>query len=185
MFKWTCLAVAVGFFTLLSWMLNDLRLEAHRTGQRIHDTGEIIHEHLPAIVEKTRTTAETLAELAEDLRQLKELAGVAHTVRDKNLVSYATSLLDAVETSGGTIGLKKTLGGSGLKNIVPAREWVVAARKEALLLTVLAKSKTELMTRLAKNKFGSHWYLQIGDREPMTLMDWLKANHPPTKELSG
>jgi hypothetical protein len=202
MFKWVCLGVAVVFLVLLTWMLNDLRLEVRRSGQMVQEAGRTINENLPGIVEKTRkttdtlaenlpelvektrTTADTLAELAADLRQLKELAGVANTVRDKNLVAYATSLLDAIDASGGQIGLKKTFGGSGLKNLVPAKEWVVSARKEALLLTVLARSKTELMTRLAKNKFGSHWYIQIGDKEPMTLMDWLKANHPATKELN-
>jgi hypothetical protein len=185
MFKWVCLGVAVFFLAELSWMINDLRLQARHSGEVVKEMGGTINQHLPEIVEKTRTTAETLAELSEDLRQLKELAGVAHTVRDKNLVAYATSLLDAVEASGGQIGLKKTFGGSGLKNLVPAKEWVVSARKEALVLTILVRSKTELMTRLAKNKFGSHWYIQIGDREPMTLMDWLKANHPATKELSA
>src|SRR4051812_11201434 len=141
MFKWICLGVAMFFLVLLSWMVNDLRLQARHSGEVVKETGRTINQHLPDIVEKTRTTAETLAELSEDLRQLKELAGVAHTVRDKNLVSYATSLLDTVEASGGQIGVKKMLGGSGLKNLVPAKEWVVSARKEALVLAVLVRSK--------------------------------------------
>jgi hypothetical protein len=201
MFKWACLAVACVFLGLLAWLANDLRLEVHQSAQIVRDTGATINEslpaivdktrkstdtlaeHLPEIVEKTRTTTETLAELAEDIRQLKELAGVSTPARDKNLIAYATSVLDFIDASGGTIGLKKTLG-SGLKSPVPAREWAVGARKEALLLTVLSNSKKEFLTRLTRNKFRFPWYIQFGEKEPVTLLDWLKTNHPATKELT-
>ena len=203
MFKWTCLAVAVVFLAVLGWLVNDFRLEIRRSGQMVQAAGQTINEHLPAIVdktkrttdtlaeqlpeivEKTRATTETLAELAEDIRQLKELAGVSAVARDKNLVAYATSALDRIESSGGTIGLKKAFGTKWLKNPVPAREWVVGARKEAVVLTILANSKSEFATRLTRNKFHSPWYIQIGDNEPMSLLDWLKANHQATKELSS
>src|SRR5262249_49336432 len=137
-------------------------------------TTDTLAEHLPEIVEKTRATTETLAELAEDIRQLKELAGVTSSVRDKNLVAYATSVLDTIEASGGSIGVKKTLG-KGLKSPVPAKEWVVGARKEALFLTVLASSKKDFVTRLTRNKFHFPWYIQLADTEPVTLADWLKV----------
>ena len=186
MFKWVCLAVGIGFLSVLTWLVNDMRLQIRRSGETVHTTAETINEnlpHLPEIVEKVRTTTDTLAELAADIRQLKELAGVTSSARDQNLVSYANSVVSAIENSGGTIGLKKKLGGSGLKNEVPAKEWAAGARKEALLLTVLARSKKELLTRLAKNKFGSSWYIQIGNSEPVELLEWLKANHPETKAL--
>ena len=196
MFKWTCLAVAVVFLAVLGWLVNDFRLEIRRSGQMVQAAGQTINEHLPAIVdktkrttdtlaeqlpeivEKTRATTETLAELAEDIRQLKELAGVSAVARDKNLVAYATSVLDRIESSGGTIGLKKAFGTKGLKNPVPAREWVVGARKEAVVLTILANSKSEFATRLTRNKFHSPWYIQIGDNEPMSLLDWLGNARP-------
>ena len=57
------------------------------------------------------------------------------------------------------------------------------ARKEALLLTILVRSRKELVTRLAKNKFGSSWYIRVGDGEPVELLEWLKDNHPDTKAL--
>ncbi len=186
MFKWVCLSVAIGFLSVLTWLVNDMRLQIRRSGETVQTTGETINEHLPhlpEIVEKVRTTTDTLAELAADIRQLKELAGVTSTARDQNLVAYANSVLATIEGSGGTIGLRKKLGGSGLKNEVPAKEWAAGARKEALLLTILARSKKELVTRLAKNKFGSAWYIQIGNSEPVELLEWLKANHPETKAL--
>lgn len=190
MFKWVCLAVAVVFCSVLTWLVNDMRLQIRRSGETVQATAETINKHLPTlgeqlpeIVEKVRATTDTVAELAADIRQLKELAGVTSTGRDQNLVAYANSVLATIEASGGTIGLKKKLGGSGLKNEAPAKEWAAGARKEALLLTVLARSKKELLTRLAKNKFGSSWYIQIGNSEPVELLEWLKANHPETKAL--
>jgi hypothetical protein len=176
MFKWACLAVAVLFCAFLGWIAYDIRSQLTRSGQTVN-------EHLPAIVEKTHKTTETLAELSEDVRQLKELAGMTSSARDQNLVSYANSALAQIESSGGVIGLKKALGGKGLKDQLPAKEWGVGARKEAVLLTALAKSKKELATRLAKNKFGSDWMIQIGDQEPVPLLNWLREHHPQSNEL--
>jgi hypothetical protein len=200
-FKWACLGVATIFLIVVGWMVNDVRLEIRRSTDVVRTTGQTVNEHLPTLVDrsrkatdtlaenlpeivaKTKTTTETLAELAEDIRQLKELAGVSHTARDRNLVSYADSVLDTIEASGGKIGVKRGFGSSELKNPIPAKEWVVAARKEALLLTVLAKSQKELADRLMKNKFGSPWYLQVPGREPTPLLEWLKANHAASRDL--
>ncbi len=190
MFKWASLGVAALFLTVLIWLLNDLRLEIRHSSATLRATGKTVNERLPQVAErlpeildKTRQTTEVLAELAADIRQLKELAGVASTARDKNLVAYADSVLDLLEASGGSIGLTKKVFGSGLKEVRPAKEWVVGARKEALLLTVLAKSKQELLARLAKNKFGSDWYIQVGNQEPVPLREWLKKNHPDSRDL--
>lgn len=181
MFKWICLIVAVAFLASLLWLVNDVRLEVRRAVDAVKQSSTKVNEHLPTIVEKAERTTVTLANLADDIRQLKELLGVANSPRDKNLVSYADRLLDVIEKSGGTIGVTKTLG-SGLKNTVPALEWVVAARKEALFLTMVAKSKTELLNRLTETKFGSAWHIQLPEQEPLPLVDWLKAHHPGTVE---
>jgi hypothetical protein len=219
MFKWICLGVAVVFLSLVVWMINDIRLEVHRSTAVVRTTGESVNENLPAILEKSRQTTnalsnnlpevvekvrkstdtisknlptmveridkttEVLAELAEDIRQLKELAGVTTKERDKSLVAYGISVLKKIETSGGIIGLKKKTFGSGLKNTKPAAEWAVGARKEALFLALLVKSKKEMLTRLAKNKFGSNWYIQFPDKDPVPLLDWLRENHPESKDL--
>lgn len=193
MFKWVCLALASVFLLVVLWMLNDVRLEVRRHGQAVSEhlpdivaktrqTTDLVAERLPTLVEKTEKTADTLAELAEDVQQIKELAGVSNTARDKNLVAYANSVMETLEASNASVGVTKTLG-SGLKNLQPAKEWVVAARKEALLLTLLATSKQELVRRLATTKFGGSWMLQFDGMEPVPMLDWLKANHPQTKEL--
>jgi hypothetical protein len=201
MFKWTCLAVAVVFLSVAAWMINDIRVQVRRSVEEVSTAGESINEALPDIVQKTRQvsdtvsktlpevvqhvsrSAEELAELAEDIRQLKELAGVTTKDRDKSLVAYGNSVLKAIESSGGQIGVKKSFG-KGLKNLRDAREWAVGARKEALFLSLLVKSKKEMLIRLAKTKFGSHWYIQLPDKEPMRLLDWLKENHPESRDLA-
>jgi hypothetical protein len=201
MFKWICLGVATVFLSAGIWMLNDMRGEVRRSAQLLQHNGQVVNEHLPAIVERTRKTTgtisenlpvivektklttETLADLAADVQQFKELAGMTSTERDKNLVAYANGVIKQIEQSGGTIGLKKHFGGKGLKNTQPAAEWAAGARKGALWLTIRARSKKDLVTRLAKNKFGSDWYIQTAGQEPVPLLDWLRASHPHTREL--
>jgi len=200
MFKWICLAVAVVFLSLFAWILNDVRRVVQESRQIVHTTGQTVNEHLPTIVDKTRkatdvlaenlpeivqktrTSTETLAELVEDIRQLKELAGVSNVARDKSLVSYADSVLDFLQASGGTIGVTKTFS-SGLKSTLPAKEWVVAARKEAVFLSAVTTSKSEMLRRLSQTKFGFEWYIQVGAEPPAPLETWLRANHPASKEL--
>jgi hypothetical protein len=201
MFKWICLAVAVLFLTVLAWMVNDVRLEIRRSTQLIQVTGQTVNEHLPTIVDKskkttdiltehlpeivqkTRMSVDTVAELAGDIHQMRELLVGTQSPKDTNLVTYANSVLKCIEASEGKIGLKRLPPGKGLRNPVPAKEWAAGARLEAAFLTVVAKSKKELVTRLGKNKFGHHWYMEEGGHEPITLLDWLRANHAETKEV--
>ena len=43
--------------------------------------------------------------------------------------------------------------------------------------------RAEDRTRLATNKFGSPWYIRVGDKEPAPLLDWLREHHPPSSDL--
>jgi hypothetical protein len=201
MFKWICFATAVGFLGALTWMVNDVRLAVHRSGESVRTTAQTVNEHLPAVVEKTKKTTDTLAEhlpgiveqthkvtetvsaLTEDIRQLRELLALSQTPRDKNLLAYSKSVLDIIASADGKIGLKKLVG-KGLKNDRSAREWADSARTEAAVMTVLGKPKRELVIRLCRNWQGFQWYLQpAGKKEPVRLLDWLKANHPATAEV--
>ena len=166
--RWLTFGVAVIAIVLFALLLNDLRLEFKRTAVAVN-------ENLPEILDKTRKSADTLAELSEDIKQLRDLAG-ATGPRDRSLVAYADAVLDAVEKSGGTIGLKSRIGREALRDTQPAMEWVTAARKEALWLTFNAKSKEELLTRLCETKFGSEWHIELPNQEPLALKDWLEKN---------
>jgi hypothetical protein len=172
MTKWfyPLLAVLIAAAALL--MLNDLRVQARRST-------ETINAKLPEILDKTRRTADTLAVLSDDIKKLRTLAGAADTVgRDPALVDYATAVLDKIATVDGVVGLMPKLIGSDLKDTQPAKEWVVDARKEAVLLVFRATSRDELLDRLTQNKFGSDWYLQPKGEKPVPLKEWVKQNVP-------
>ena len=62
-----------------------------------------------------------------------------------------------------------------MKDTVPASEWVVDARKEALLLTFRVNSKDEFLDRLCQNKFGSDWHIQPQGAEAVPLAEWIKT----------
>jgi hypothetical protein len=173
--KWAYLILAAASVTAVLLLVNDLRLEVRRTSRTVN-------EKLPEILEKSRRSADAMAEVSADIRQMRDLAGAPEGARDQTLVAYADALLDAVQASGGTIGLKPKLIGSELKDTQPAAEWAVAARKEALWLTLRVKSKQELLERLTKNMYGSEWYIQLPGKEPQALAEWLKANHPESRE---
>lgn len=170
MFRWTCFALAVATVAITLGMLNDLRVELRRTTA-------MLNERLPQILERTKQSTETLAELSSDLRQLRDLAG-ATASRDKSLIAYADTVLDAIESSKGLIGLEKTIG-SGLKDESPAEEWVASARREAVWLSMTAKSKPDLLRHLCKNKFGSDWMIRVGEDKPRRLAEWVQETVSP------
>ena len=176
MFKWACLMVTIVVVLGLGWVVNDLRVELKHTSQAVN-------EHLPKILENVKQSTETLAALSEDIKQLRDLAGASGTPRDRSLAAYADSLLDFIELREAQIGLTKKVMGNGLKSTLPSKEWVAAARREALWLTFRAKSRDELLERLCENKFGSRWYIQFDDADPLPLIDWLKAHHPDTRAV--
>ena len=171
--QWVYHALAIVALVVLIFLLNDLRRAFHRTG-------DTVNEHLPEILEKTRTSTETLARLSEDIRQLRDLAG-ATGPRDATLAKYADELLDRVEAAADArIGVEAIIG-SSLKDARPAKEWTAEARKEAVYLAFAAASREELLTRLTQTKFGRDWLIQESpSAAPVKLSDWLKAKLPAT-----
>ena len=179
MIKWAYLGLALLTVALFGWVLVDLRLQ-------LGAAAETINHNLPEILEKSRRSADALAALSDDIRQLRDLAGAPEGARDQTIVAYADAVLDLLESSDVSIGRRSKLGGSELKDVVPASEWVVGARKEALWLTFRCKSKSELLTRLTEDKFGSDWYIQASadeDPAPVPLAEWIRAHHAESRNL--
>jgi hypothetical protein len=210
MFKWACLAVATAFLAFVAWVLNDIRVEVKRTSERLHTTadqfdktGEKINEDLPAILEKTRkatdalgddlpqivvktrNVADTLSEAAADIKKLKAAIARLKTERDPELVAYADSVLDFVGKTSAVIGTKPivSLVGGGLQNPVPARAWAASARNDAILATILNRSKLGVLTSLTSNTLNMPWIMEFPGRQRVLMLDWLKANHPETQAL--
>ncbi len=177
MFKWACLGVATLAVLGVGAILLDLRNEVKQATMTVNS-------HLPAILHKTETTANTLALLSEDVSRVRDLAGLTESARDDGLVVYADEVIDLIEDSGATIGVRKLIG-SGLKDLRPASEWAVDTRREALVLTLTSSSKAELLQSICTTILGNDWYIQSDDGGATPLRDWITAHHPPSKALGA
>jgi hypothetical protein len=174
-FPWACLVVAALALGYLCWAVEDLRQEAKTSG-------EAVNAHLPQILEKIDGTSATLKDVADDLKTLRDLAGASEP-RDKSLAVFADRLLDLLQAAPARVGVKALIG-SKIKKPMSATDWVHNARKEALWLTFRAKSKTDLLERLCKNKFGSQWLiLAEGAKSPQPLASWFAEHDAEAKAL--
>jgi hypothetical protein len=178
MFKWTCLVAALIVNGVMLWMVNDVRVH-------IRTSVDTVTRDLPLILDKTRDSAETMSMLSQDIKQLRELVVGDQTSRDKNIVAYETEILRLIENSGGKIGTKKMIG-SGLSDPLPAREWVARERQLALWDQARSHSKSDLLNRIGRSTVMNRvWYIDTGDKSTITLVDWVKANHPPSRDLEN
>jgi hypothetical protein len=169
LFKWSCFGLATVVCAVLLYLLNDMRGELRRT----NDT---VNAHLPQILANVNTATTTLAAVSKDINAFRDLAGLVDTPQDRSLVVYADTVLDFLEQQPeGQIGLSK--------DVMTSAEWARDSRKEALWLTFRASTKAELLQRIGKNKFGSDFYYTAPGIEPMTLIEFLKLNHPASKGL--
>jgi hypothetical protein len=173
-FKWVALGLATIATAIVIWMINDVRHE-------VKQTNELVNQHLPPILANAKQATETMARLSKDIEAMRDLAGLGGP-KDRSLAVYADELLDLLDKQTGKIGLEKVIG-KELKELVPVQEWVTGARKEALVLTFRAKSKADMLDRLAKNKFGSHWMLAPANGPPIKLVEFWKTNHPESAKL--
>ena len=186
MFKWVCYFSGVTFGLIIIGLLFALTSRASLALSQSNQTLATVNEELPEMVSEAKKITHTLAMLSEDVNALKELAGFQPGARDDSLVRFANSLLDLLEQetsdSNGRIGLMKTFG-IGLKNLEPVEEFVVGARREAALLVFRAKSKQEVLHRLAHNWSGKPFYLEIEGQEPAALEEWFRDKHTESKTL--
>lgn len=163
---------------VLLWMVNDLRVH-------VRNSVDTVSRDLPQILEKTRDSADTMATLSRDLNQLRELVVGTTVARDDNMIAYESEVLQLIETSNGKIGLKKTLG-TGLADPIPAKEWVTRERKSALWNLARSRSKAELLQRIGHSAMLNRvWYIDLGEKNVLPLIDWVKANHPVSQELEN
>src|SRR6516165_6189556 len=177
MFKWICLAVATLGLAAFLWMVNDVRLKVTGLTERVdaklpaleEKAGRVdgklttlladsnqavstINARLPRIMDKTEQSVDNLAQLSEDLKQSKELLGSINSIRqNKDLASYAVSLLSLVQGQRqATIGPKKEDSDKELKSVAKAEDWAKSASRDANFLSLIAKSKGEVLDRLTK-----------------------------------
>src|SRR5262249_35546606 len=140
-------------------------------------------EDVPEIIEKSRDITDRVAEMTADVRTLKEALAKVKVDRDPEMLRYAADLLDAVEASKAEVGVKPVTGIGGLRDAIPAHQWVLKGHKEANLLTLLASSKAELASKLTHTALGSPYLMKFPGKRAVDMLEWLKENHPETKAL--
>jgi uncharacterized phage infection (PIP) family protein YhgE len=211
MFKWICLAVTTLGLVAFLWMVNDVRLRITGLADRVdaklppleekaeridgklttlladsNQAVSTINARLPRIMDKTEQSVDNLAQLSEDLKQSKELLGSINSIRqNKDLATYAVSLLSLIQGQRqATIGSKKQETDKEMKPVAKAQDWAKSAGRDANFLSLIAKSKGEVLDRLTKSASGAPLYIQMAEKAaPVLLQTWLKANHPESKNL--
>jgi hypothetical protein len=207
MFKWVCLAVAVVALAAYGWMLNDVRLEIKGLRPKVEklaDTaenvavkldkhlprilaeteqaGKTINTQLPPILERSEVAVDGLADLSDRFQQYQDLMGALHaTSQNKPLFAYGTSVLDFIGGQNATVGVKKPGPKQPLRKAVPAKEWARAARKDAYFLSLVGKTKEDMLHGLARTRSLVPLSIQVEDQAPRLLADWLKAMHPDSQ----
>jgi hypothetical protein len=146
-------------------------------GGEITRASKTINKDLPDIVKNTRASTKALAKLTEELNQFRKLAGGTDRPAEEGLSAYANGLLELIQKAGGKVGLKNPLG-TGLLFDQAAEKWVELVRPQALALIFLAKNRSDYL-----NKLAGTYSIQVGDKQPRPLKEWIRENHPPSKVL--
>jgi archaellum component FlaC len=206
MFKWVCLLVATAGLAAFLWMINDIRLDVKAVTANVNSqlgplkeiTTKIndqlppiltntekavqsVNKHLPQIIRQTEETVSTVAGVSGDVKQFKELFGdIFANNQNKDLLKEVLSTLDLLEGLDASIGLKKD-DTNELKQAKPAKHWARAARKEAPFLSLIGKSRGDVLQRLTTHGTGKPWYIKVGEKAPMLLLDWIAGNNTPGK----
>src|SRR5262245_44807890 len=143
-----------------------------------------INTQLPTLLARSEVAVDNVADLSENFKQYKGLMGIVHVAsQNKSLVSYGTSLLSFLGGHDAKIGLKPAGSSQALRQVTPAKEWASAAQKDAHFLSLVAKSKEDVLHGLARTKSSAPWHIQIGNQPPRLLADWIKETHPESNGL--
>ena len=137
-----------------------------------------------ALLVHSEVAVDNLAEVSDSFKQYKGLMGVVHAAtQSKGLFSYGTGLLGFLGRSNATIGVKKPGSGQALQNAMPARQWASAAQGDVHFLSLIGKTKEDMLHGLARTRSVNPLHIQVGDQPPRLLADWLKESHPDSKGL--
>jgi hypothetical protein len=144
-----------------------------------------INTQLPTLLARSEVAIDNVADLSENFKQYKGLMGIVHAAtQDKGLFSYGTGLLSWLGGHDATIGVRPAGSSLPLRQPVPAKQWAAAARPDAQFLSLVAKSKEDVLHGLARTKSPAPWHIQLPGQAPRLLADWLKETHPESKGLN-
>jgi hypothetical protein len=143
-----------------------------------------INTNLPPLLNRTEVGLDNLIDLSDSFKQYKGLMGIVHAAsQNKGLFSYGSSILGFLGGSNATIGLKKPGPEGGLKQPMAAKDWAAFAMKDNHFLSLVAKSKEDMLHGLARTNTAAPLHIQVGNQPPRPLADWLKETHPESKDV--
>ena len=145
---------------------------------------DAVNQQLPPLLANADTAVVNLAELSSNLRQYKGLMGVVHNGKqNKDLFSYGASILSLLGEQNAVIGVKKPGPKKVLEHPVPAKQWAAAAQPDVHFLSLIAKSKEDVLHGLARTGSAAPWQIQFADQAPRLLADWIREVHPASKDV--
>jgi hypothetical protein len=151
---------------------------------RAEQAAGTINTRLPTLLARSEVAIDNVADLSENFKQYKGLMGIVHVAtQDKGLFSYGTSLLSFLGGHDAGIGVRPAGSSQALRQVTPAKEWASAARGDAHFLSLVAKSKEDVLHGLARTKSSAPWHIQVGKQPPRLLAEWIKEAHPESKGL--
>lgn len=148
-----------------------------------------LNSHLPILLTRSEVllvrselAVDNLIDLSDNFKQYKGLMGVVHVAtQNKGLFSYGSSILGFLAGHDAHIGVKAAGPGQGLKQAVPAKEWARAAAGDAHFLSLVGKTKDDMLHGLAKTKSPAPLHIQFPGQPTRLLADWLRETHPESK----
>lgn len=144
-----------------------------------------INTQLPALLARTEVAIDNVADLSENFKQYKGLMGMVHiATQNKGLFSYGTSLLSWLGGHDASIGARPAGSDQPLRQVKSAKEWAGAARADAEFLSLVGRSKGDVLHGLARTKSASPWHIQLPGQAPRLLADWVKQMHPESKGVN-
>ena len=197
-FKWVCLVTAIEFGFILLWMISDFKSKmivaldkAEATIGEVQDSVEKVNSQIPQVLSEIKTTSATLSSLADDVELMKRVAGVGdgdETRGVRGLALYADEVQQLLDEKfkgrNGNVLIEEVIG-SDLKKEESAEAFLVGLSKEMVLTILpLSNSKEEVLYRVCHSGIRRKpFYIQFENAEPQLLEEFIKENHPGSRDL--
>jgi hypothetical protein len=168
--------------------------KADRTVTHTEKIAVTVDAKLPTLLERSESLLTRsdeavghLDRLTEGMERYQHLMGVVHAgSQNKGMLDYGNSILDFLGGQQGRVGVKAPAKEGkekeALKHPVSVKQWAGHARKDVNFLSILSKTKGEMLHGLARTRSAAPLYLQLGEEAaPQLLGAWLSQNHPESK----
>jgi hypothetical protein len=162
-----------------------LLAETEQAGKTINTNLPPLVKRSEAFLDQSASTEESLIDLTDSFRQYRDLMGGAQGGKqDKPMLAYGTSLLKFIGEQNASIGVKKRGPEQAVRQAVPARQWASTAQRDLYFLSLVAKTKEDMLHGLARTRSPAPLQILLQDQGPRLLGDFLRDLHPESKGVN-